>query len=482
MAKHADFPVEVVNLDGGRKSGKSLNVALFLAKAMCVVDEKEEWIKTSAIVIKKQANSLPDVWEEYTAMTKDELIVPKTKISWMRWNYPNGNYVKFKAWVDKEGRKQGAGWSSLEGEYVFIILEEAYEFSAKDRQDIREAIRAKNKNAKILTFCICNPWQPLNPYIQMLDQYLPYNVKELRNKGYQFKIQKVNELRDVGIVHPDYKPETHLFIHTNWRINNFLSKTDINSITLVWKYNKPEAPTTDFGMPGYSEQFCYGANLQNIQDAIFEPKKCWVCGGDEGLGGKASGGKTSFTFAGYNPGEYLDIYDLYVWDNHSYEKKTANEIAVEVVDFYINNRNRYYDRTGITIDLIEVRVDKCAIAFINQLNHEAEKRGITWLNFISCSKRPINDRIMVLNCLLYDLKFRLDKSRCQPLIEELSQAVWDDKGQKPKRKDKNDHSINAMEYGFEPVMNLMFERNTVSKSMEYLGYRKMFKNKRSNLY
>jgi hypothetical protein len=39
------------------------------------------------------------------------------------------------------------------------------------------------------------------------------------------------------------------------------------------------------------------------------------------------------------------------------------------------NRNEYYDKTGIKIEIITVRVDKCAISFINTLQQEAENRG-----------------------------------------------------------------------------------------------------------
>ncbi|MBQ4209175.1 hypothetical protein II654_01970 [bacterium] len=78
--------------------------------------------------------------------------------------------------------------------------------------------------------------------------------------------------------------------------------------------NPITAITSDLGVPGYSEQFCYGNNLENIQEAIYCEKEYWCCGGDEGLGGKSSG-KTSFTFAAFDSKGILDIYDVYVWDN-----------------------------------------------------------------------------------------------------------------------------------------------------------------------
>ena len=57
-------------------------------------------------------------------------------------------------------------------------------------------------------------------------------------------------------------------------------------------------------------------------------------------------------------------------------------------------------------------------------------------------------------------KFRVNKERCQPLLEELSKARWKitETCLRPKREDKDDHSINAMEYGFENYMADMVDK------------------------
>lgn len=469
MRQHKPIPIDVVNCDGGRKSGKTVSWAIFLAKALTQVDPNTfEYIKASAIVIKKKLSTLNDVFREYTKWIMEEEIKPKAIISRTELNYEQGNdssntnYIKFKAWIDRNNNslmKQGSGWSSMDGEYVFVVIEECYELTADDRQRILEAVRTSNKNAQLIVINICNPWEPLNPYIQFVSKHLPYDKRILRRDGFMWKIKKVNELKEAHFENAaDFKDETHLFIHTNWRINPYLSSTEKNNILKTYVNNPLTAPTSDLGIPGYSEQFCYGNNLENIQDAVYCQKEFWCCGGDEGLGGKSSG-KTSFVFAGFDSYGYYDVYDVYVWDNTA-SWKPANEIAVEVLDFYNMNRSEYHNKTGILIDFLEVRVDKCAIAFINALQSEAENRGYDWINFITCAKYPINDRVLVVNSLLATGKFRVNKERCQPLLEELSKARWKitETCLRPKREDKDDHSINAMEYGFENYMSDMVDK------------------------
>lgn len=455
MSQHKPLPIDYLDIDGGRKSGKSDNVALFLAKAMTTIDkESGDFIKASAIVIKKKEKTLEEVFLEYSKFARGEYIEPKILKSRFKWEYSNGNYVKFKPWIQTNGEclnKQGSGWSSLDGEYIFVVLEEAYELSPQERQDIMEAFRSSNKQAKILFICICNPWYPNNPYIKFLNKHLPYNKHTLMMQGYQYKIELVNELEEMGIHDVEFKPEKHLFIHTNWRVNPLLTQFDINTIKKSKILRPQEADTADYGVPGYGSTSCYGVLIDNIGDALWEHKDIWLCGGDEGLGTESSG-KTSFIFQGMNRNGYFDVYDLWVWDNKRF-KKTSDQQAVEIVDFYENCRNEYFAKTGELIQVLYVRVDKSAISFRDALNAEVRRRRLDWIEFVPCSKYEIRDRVAVDNYMMSNFRLRVDKQRCGELLDEMSNAVWDEKQvNKPKRKDKNDHSINAHEYGFEPEM------------------------------
>lgn len=456
MSRHEPLPTDYFHNDGSRKSGKSDNPGgLFLSKAMTVIDTQGEFVKASAIVIKKKEKTLLDVFEEYSKFARGEIIEPKVLKSKMRWEYANGNYVKFKPWLATNGEclnKQGSGWASLTGEYIFIVLEEAYELTPQDRQDIMEAVRSGNKQAKILFICICNPWYPNNPYIKFLNKHLPYNKHILMMQGYQYKLETVNELEEMGIHDEEFKPERHLFIHNNWRINPQLTQFDINAIKKSKILRPQEADTADYGVPGYGAASCYGILLDNIEDAVWEHKDIWLCGGDEGLGTQSSG-KTSFGFQGFNYStRKLDRYDEYVWDN-TMCRKPAGEQAKEIVDFYTACREEYFAKTGEWIEALFVRVDKSAISFLDTLNAEVRTRQLDWIEFVPCSKYEIRDRVLVDNYLMSNFMFRVDKQRCKNYLEEASNAVWDDKQTiKPKRKDKADHSINDHEYGIEPLM------------------------------
>lgn len=453
MSRHEDIGIDYLHNPGSRKSGKSDNCAIFLNKSMNVVDDKGEFVKASAVVIKKQANTMEEVWAEYSKFAKADEDPPKCVKTRMTWEYSNGNYVKFKPWIKKNGEvqnKQGSGWAAMEGEYVFLVLEEGYEFTPEDRQDIMEAFRTSNPNAKVVMIIICNPWFPNNPYIKFLNRHLPFNKKILRFQGYQTTKTMVNELAEAGIQNADFKPERHLFIYCNWRINPLLPQSAINTILKAYVLNPSTAETADLGVPGYAASSCYGELVNNITDAVWEKKDMWLCGGDEGMGTESSG-KTSFSFQGYNIDGYLDRYAEYVWDNSKY-RKTANEQAYEILDFYENCKEEYENKTGDIIKALIVRVDKSAISFIDCLNKEAYKRGLDWINFVSCSKYEIRDRVLVTNVILDERRLRVDKFRCQNFLQEMSNAVWDEKQTiHPKRKDKNDHSLNDFEYGIEPV-------------------------------
>ena len=109
--------------------------------------------------------------------------------------------------------------------------------------------------------------------------------------------------------------------------------------------------------------------------------------------------------------------------------------------------------TAKTKDNLAWRVDKSAISFRDALNAEVRRRRLDWIEFVPCSKYEIRDRVAVDNYMMSNFRLRVDKQRCGELLDEMSNAVWDEKQvNKPKRKDKNDHSINAHEYGFEPEM------------------------------
>lgn len=45
----------------------------------------------------------------------------------------------------------------MDGEYVFVVIEECYELTADDRQRILEAVRTSNKDAQLIVINICNP-------------------------------------------------------------------------------------------------------------------------------------------------------------------------------------------------------------------------------------------------------------------------------------------------------------------------------------
>lgn len=464
--------------DGSRKSGKSVNTgAIFLAKALNVVDKDLNYVPCSAIVLRKDANKIDGVYREYTKWikkaTNDEVKCYSTRKVAI---FPNDNYIQFVGWVKErngEGEIAGSGLPSLSGEYIFIIMEEAFGFTVEETQHIEDAVRADNKQAHVLTIKLCNPRFPHNPHIQFISKHLPYNKRILATKGYQWTFKKIDELKEAGIPNNDYEPENFLIIHNNWRTNKEnLTKKDINGLLRSYITNKAEAPMIDLGVPGYSSSSCYGTDLNNITQAIYYRKDFILAGGDVGVGTK-SNGKTSFVFAGAGKNGALDIYNCYEYDP-ARAYKPLTQLVSEIITFYVNCKNTYEAKTGARIDLITCRVDKNEITFIGALNKEAERRGIDWLQFIQCGKFPIQDRVKIFNILLGLKLFRIDFNNCVYLRNELDKAVWDDRVCiNPQRKDKDDHMINALEYAIEPIMLLVI-RLLTPQEISVLGLRRNY--------
>lgn len=69
----------------------------------------------------------------------------------------------------------------------------------------------------------------------------------------------------------------------------------------------------------------------------------------------------------------IDIYDEYVQCNHTVTK-SPNQVASEIVQFYINAMREYTSKNGFGAPFpISVRVDNAAVGFIQILNNEAAR-------------------------------------------------------------------------------------------------------------
>ena len=123
--------------------------------------------------------------------------------------------------------------------------------------------------------------------------------------------------------------------------------------------------------------------------------------------------------------------------------KAAGSTADELIRWCVAAFDDIYKEIGI---FFEIYADSAEQVLINSLR---EKTHYSVFNSI---KRPIVDRIRVLNILLSTDRVRFVEGETEELVEAFSSAVWDDKKMDDVRLDNgsyNNDIIDAAEYSFE---------------------------------
>ena len=157
MTNHEPFGVDKACILGGRCSGKTTAAEEFAINACDLVDEQGYPISVSVLCFRKQLMDLGEVFEQYTNDLLRFNVSPNVIKSTMRYEFDNGNVVKFKAMGNRVNKMSLSGLAQSKGEYVIVIKEEAYEFTDADNAMITQAVRGNNPNCNMLTINIANP-------------------------------------------------------------------------------------------------------------------------------------------------------------------------------------------------------------------------------------------------------------------------------------------------------------------------------------
>ena len=458
MANHEPLGLDKVCLLGGRSSGKTTAVEEFAINACDLVDSDGYPISVSVLCFRKQLMDLGEVFEQYTNDLLRFNVSPNVIKSTMRYEFDNGNVVKFKAMGNRVNKMSLSGLAQSKGEYVIVIKEEAYEFTDADNAMITQAVRGNNPNCNMLTINIANPWFPKTKFINDCMIQFPYDERILKEKGHMETIKWVDRKA--------YK-ERILFMWVNWRaIQETLPEWKIHSILETYVTDPNNAKTADLGIPGICGSSVYGHLLGNVTEAQWVPHKTVAGGGDYASGSSKGSGKTAFVFGAWDANDKIDVLGEFVWD---IRMKGDNDfiVAQAVVDWYVQMCAKYTKLTGVPINEnypIFIRVDFSASAFIDILVNETEKRGISgWLSFIPCNKYNISDRIFITRAKMGDKCLRIS-SECDTLLTELQLAQYKETNTKNVRADDNDHCINAFEYMIEDDMYDMLKGDPSSYS------------------
>lgn len=341
-----------------------------------------------------------------------------------------------------------SGLPRLNVKYLFVWMEEAFEFSATDMSGISGTFRNANKDGQIIFVHTMNPWSKTHWLVKDMLSKMMWNPTIMSNDngpGYQ-----------IGVF--PFKTTTgetayELIQYSNWRCNKEnVTPEAISGFKQMWQYAPRLAEVSDWGAPGYEEGRIYSHVLHKIGNArVRNGEQYLIAGMDYGWGTNDRAGVTAAVFGSATLEDGVDMFGEYIQDNRQI-KKDVNITCFEIVTFYRQCMSEFMKRTGAYNPYpLVVRVDNSAIGVIQILQNEARVQGVDkWLSFTKCAKQPINDRIELTLWLMGTHKFRLSPNM-KLLKAELEGAYYEDI-ESQKRSNTNDHAINAYEYAIEPLL------------------------------
>lgn len=467
------FPIDEINLVGGRKSAKSVSVQIMIALLVALLKKTNK--KIGVFFFRYQTKDASELYDEIIDTlnicdvpyqeNKTRLMI-KVGINTIRVIGLNSQ--------NKTNKAKKSGLARVGGtRYIIRIFEEAFEFPQKDVLALKEAVRGLEDDVNMLDIHICNPWAKSSWFVSYCATYQNWDIPTLRASGSQFGLYSI-KLQE-GFV------KKVVFHYTNWRaaINDdgasLLGQSDISSILDTWNFDKKRALTTDLGIPGYEDNAIYTHLINNIGDVVYQEHEYLVGGLDWGWGTNDYSSKTVALFMGASIESGIDVYGEYVSDNRQYSKN-PEQVVEEIVFFYKEQMEQYCRRIGVDTPFpLKVRVDYMNVGIILSLNTKArELRVGHWLSFVKCSKEfKTEDRIDLTLGAMGKQLLRINFRGVNELKANMESAYYEDIETR-KRVKKNDDALNAFEYGIEPFIFKLAKYN-----YENINLSRLFLNTRS---
>ena len=132
--------------------------------------------------------------------------------------------------------------------------------------------------------------------------------------------------------------------------------------------------------------------------------------------------------------------------------KTMNQICEEIIDKIIYWIDLYWDKPVLMKGKIIVYVDCADLGTRQNLEIVARNRGLNDVYFMGSTKIKIDNRVRYIRLLMGYGQYIISKT-CKNLIREIKASRVGEKGEA--RADGNDHSINANEYAWTPIVPRM---------------------------
>ena len=421
--------IQEYNLIGSRQSGKTKSVAELVCNLLLIGKS------TKIYIVRHLTNTLrKTVFAEVMGRLSDLKVANYCKVSLKPMQilykdaviYFEGLYTPKSSVISLQGLYRG------NVDYCVVWLEEAYELTKEDESALFEAIGGYKHLIIIRT---CNPWHLKSDLISYANSEAPFNLAILQDKGEQIT-----------------KKDKKLFYYSNYKLNHYLADSTRALLEATRQHSPKRARVVCDGYYGISEGTIYAEYLNN-----FELKATGSHGYQSVIGGIDVGERNdnlAGILIGVTHDKEMHVLHEFVYDFKKRGFQDMAMLAKKMFEFFfesVTKYNCYFNNGGVNI-----YVDY-NYSFISMLNHISEANGSgRQVVFVPCKKEAIEQRIDFLISLLSTERCKIHVKNCPQLLSELEQASYDEYLVN-KRQDKNDHSINALEYAYAPIMKELAE-------------------------
>lgn len=433
------LPLKITRIDqlGSRKSGKTIQDFDFHCKAIVLPK-----VKVKVYVFRNMSEQLYDTWKQlknrwvsfaiglnyYISETRKTIRFNNSEIECRSLYKQNNKNVKLTGLPD-----------NTMFDYVVRHIDERFEISQKDEQDLSDSIRGCKQ---LLEINSCNPWSALNEYIKSIIEYLPQNENLIINKYEQFYINYI----DKRIIH-----------YQNWKLNIFLPIHEQEKLLELEKLDPISARVRSHGLVGYESGGIYSHLIHKIS-RLLQPYYYYSAGLDYGF----KDDSMATILVGFDKNfNFVNVIDCLKIENKliRYDNK---QLAQEIIKFF---QNATKSNPGILVNGLIVYCDYSNYTFIEMLNDCAIKNNChTWLYFRDCVKLKLEFRIGKNIALMASERLNISL-KSEDFLKELRFACWDEKSLKQVPLPGNDHLRDSFDYAIAPYirqlnanLNPYFER------------------------
>ena len=414
----------IVDENGGRNSGKNYQSEI----ALCRIANNRPL--TEIIMSRRKGNELQKIKEDTINILNNMEIDFDYKISKGLIILRNNSFIRFEGvYKPNTSQMSFAGLPTGNATLKIFWLDEAFEITEVEWSEIMAAVRIE-KGGKLLFLRTSNPKSRANWYIQDMENIQPHIRQIMIDKGQQF-----------------IRTKDRIIHYTNFRVNNLMSRADIEKMKWKKENNPIMWEMEGNGMPGNEGKLVYAPFIKQ-DDFINELPRIieWKIGVDFGwkkdwtvatLGGFTEGYKNIIAAEDMEPIQHTDAD----WMN---KEEHRNQQAIKIYEWVISMKNKYkvWQKLFIVCDYASEGTP--LIMRLNQIT--IEKQMNDKIEFIPAVKKPIRERVPLLQTLFEAGKIKIVSEHCKYLIQDLQNSQWVENKEGEKRADGDDHYLNAFEY------------------------------------